>query len=221
MNWCHIWKDCVFENETLIVCNYISEETHDSRCRNYKVEHGIDSFNSDQGSIRINHQSTRYLTTSVQNKNVLLIASSTCIRTDTLDTTCYAILSLEVNSLQKFNTQNLGFEYNVVHEGTNTGHVKFKTAFKVKEFVYFLFNTEDRHSKIGKMCTSSEEIKSNSYEDTPIACSYNNNNYTLAEDAVFWKEYLYVAFTGDSSSVICRYNLIAIEKNLWNPDKTG
>lgn len=204
------WLLTVLENETLIVCNYESEETYNTRCRKYKVESGIGAHTLDTFSIKINHQSTRYLTTTVVNKNVLLIASSTCIHIQTIkDTTCYAILNLEVNSFEKFNLNTYGLGYFV--EYVKTKHVTFKTAFKVKGFVYFLLNAEEGLSKLGKICTSNPNTTSNSYEDTPIICSHNNTNYTLAEDAVFWMEYLYVAFIDDSSSVICKYKLVDIK----------
>ncbi|XP_052075061.1 plexin-A4-like [Mytilus californianus] len=77
----------------------------------------------------------------------------------------------------------------------------------MEKFIYFLFNTEDGHSKLGKMCIDNYDMKTNTFEDTPILCSHDGKNYTLAQDAVHWKEYLLVGFSDDSLNVICKYKI--------------
>ncbi|CAG2249782.1 unnamed protein product [Mytilus edulis] len=128
-----------------------------------------------------------------------------CLWYMTQSSQCYAISSYLVHD--RFDPYENGkgrFDYDVEYL-QQAKHVTFKAILKTEKFIYFLFNTEDGYSKLGKMCIDSFDTKTNTFEDTPILCSYGGNNYTLAQDAVHWKEYLFVAFSDDLLNVICKY----------------
>lgn len=128
-----------------------------------------------------------------------------CLWYVTQSNQCYAISGYLVHDrFHLYEHANLGFHYAVEYL-QQAKHVTFKAILKTEKFIYFLFNTEDGYSKLGKMCIDSFDTKTNTFEDTPILCSYGGNNYTLAQDAVHWKEYLFVAFSDDLLNVICKY----------------
>ncbi|VDI11250.1 Hypothetical predicted protein, partial [Mytilus galloprovincialis] len=196
----------------LLVCNYRSGK--DTECFNYRADLNIS--NDLTKELKIGEPSAKYGTAKVNGKDILMIASSKCLTYNTVDQNqnCKAISSYTIN-FKEFSPPLKGNNgYNVFYKAKK--QVNFKALLKIDKFVYFLFNTEEEHSKFGKICTGDHVIGSNSYEDTPIICSHDGLNYTVAQDAVHWNEnekhsWIFVAFSGVSSSVICRYNLTDVK----------
>ncbi|CAG2217982.1 unnamed protein product [Mytilus edulis] len=143
-----------------------------------------------------------------------MMASSSCLNFNS-DEKCLAFsgYAFKDGALTKLTTPSGRMPYEVEYV---QNPVSFKASFKSNEFVYFLYNIEGGKSKLGKICTNNAKSKTNSYEDTPIICSYNGQNYTVAQDVVHWKaddekSWIFVAFSDISSSVICRYELADIK----------
>lgn len=200
------WLLTVYKNEIVIECTYTSKD--ETRCTIYELDL---KFIKDSVALKIVQPSAKYVTTIVKEIDILIIASSSCLKSNSLDAKCYAISSYNFrNGFTEFSTtQHLN--YYVKYKFGK--HVNFKSFFEIDTFVYVLFNTEEL-SKLGKICTSKyDDIKWYPYEDTEIQCKQNTTVYRIAQDAVSWKGYLYVAFRDDqySSSVICRYKLVEIK----------
>ncbi|CAC5379798.1 PLXNA [Mytilus coruscus] len=192
-------------NESLIVCNFNPLE-YDTLCLKLNRDLSVVSSSS---SLKSNKPAGKYLTTTFHQTNILIIASSMCLSNVAENQTCNSISSYSLDTfLQRFQP------YVDLRNGTYTveylqqkKHVTFRAIFEKEKFIYFLFNTEEGHSKLGKMCTGSFDMKTNTFEDTPIICSHNGKNYTLAQDVVHWKEDLFVVFGDDLFSVICKYKI--------------
>lgn len=204
-----VWLLTVY-NETIIVCN-INKDVKDkkSKCKILQV---LDSLPQvvDQYSFTIENLSTVFITTTFamsETHNVLMIASSSCLNIDTNED-CRAISSFSfVPKLLPLEDVTRTVNYKI---GMS---VDFKAIFQKATHIYFLYNSEQRKSLLGKMCTKMKApARFNSYEDTPIQCYHNTKLYTIALDAVHWKDFLFVAFKDDSSSVICRYEFSDIAK---------
>ncbi|XP_063446926.1 plexin-A1-like isoform X2 [Mytilus trossulus] len=208
------WLLVVVNNKTLIECSHkLPDKT---RCRNFNLE--LDVLEGTTLSLKIKQPSARYAITSLnldtdqQDKNILILASSSCLNAQISGGKCYAISSYRIeNGLTEVPKSGLGLDYYVTYK-EKTKHVEFKTLFKIDKFVYVLLNTLEKHSKLGKICTLHPDVRYYPYEDTEIQCKHITKDYTMAQDAVSWDGYLYVAFSDDSSSVICRYKLLEIKK---------
>ncbi|CAC5414012.1 unnamed protein product [Mytilus coruscus] len=213
------WLLTVYNNEILIECSYkFKDEKFDelSRCRNYKLD--LNYFDNESKELKIKQPSAmRYVTSTMENADILMIASSSCL-IHTSNENCNAISSYKFE-------ETLGelssFVYVTYRDEAK--HVNFKTLFEIDKYIYVLFNNfnpQERHSKLGKICTSFTDAKYCPYEDTKIQCIHNTKVYTDAQDAVSWKGYIYIAFNDDSSSVICRYNLVDIKAKLKKSRQT-
>lgn len=210
------WLLTVYNNETLIVCNYKSDilkaDAYNTKCFNYTVGQISGEDIGQVINFNIKQPSARYLIAQVKDQDLLMIASSSCLNFNRGDK-CFAFSGLVLKNgiLDMFNPVSRKLKYEVSYNKETAKYVDFKASFQSDKFVYLLYKTEGQ-SKLGKICTSNPNFNTNSYEDTPIICSYNGINYTVAEDVVHWKEYdkkswIFVAFSGVSTSVICRYEL--------------
>ncbi|VDI38538.1 plexin A [Mytilus galloprovincialis] len=193
------WLLTTDNNASLIVCNYDSK--YNTLCLKLKLDLSVVTYSL---NLKSKKPSTKYLATTFKQSNVLIIASSKCLSYHSNDH-CLAISSYLLDSFQQYRSQ--GFREYVVQYLQEAKHVTFRAVLEIEKFIYFLFNTEDGYSKIGKMCKGSFDMKSNSFEDTPMLCSLEGKKYTLAQDAVYWKEYLFVAFSDDFLNVICKYKI--------------
>ncbi|XP_052075761.1 plexin-B2-like [Mytilus californianus] len=204
------WLLATHNNDSLIVCNFNSN--NDILCLKFEKDLSVVTYDR---SLKSNKPAPKYLTTTAKQTNILIIGSSTCLWHDIKYSKCNAISSYSLdNFLVRFQPGRREYDVEYLQ---NAKHVTFRAILKIEKFIYFLFNTEERHSKLGKMCTSNTESEFtvsnvNSFEDTPIVCSRDGKIYTMAQDAVHWKEYLFVVFSDDSSNVICKYKLRNIAK---------
>ncbi|XP_052060745.1 plexin-A2-like isoform X3 [Mytilus californianus] len=214
------WLLDVHNNKTLIACNYRYNKNSDNNliCLHFAVGPNMINTTYEIG-LNTESLSAKYISTKYLEENseieVLFIASSSCF--SLLNSPkCRAISGWSFPGPRKSFTEypknsNDGREYSVLYL-KDSKHVSFKTVLQKDTFIYFLFKFNETHSKLGKQCTSRNTIsKMNSYEDTPIICTYNTKVFTEAQDAVFWKDYLFVAFADDVSSVICRYKVTDIK----------
>ncbi|CAG2207663.1 unnamed protein product [Mytilus edulis] len=204
------WLLSTPNNESLIVCNFNS--TFDTLCLKLNSELSVVSNSS---SLIINKPAIKYLTTTNQNTTILIIASSMCLSNAEENKTCNSISSYSLDTfLQRFqpymdpDLRNRTYAVEYLHQ---TKHVTFKAIVKIEKFTFFLFNTVDGRSKLGKMCTGSLNMTTNTFEDTPIMCSHNGKNYTLANDAMHWNGYLFVVFSDESINVICKYKITNVK----------
>ncbi|XP_071129066.1 plexin-A4-like [Mytilus edulis] len=117
---------------------------------------------------------------------------------------CFYSKPVYINHDEKF--RNIAVTSDFVYIGGNSKIIKLDSSLIQLDHKYVSME-EDGHSKLGKMCTGDANSRSNSFEDTPIICSHDGKNYTLAYDAVHWKDYLFVAFSNDSLNVICKYKI--------------
>ncbi|VDI20321.1 Hypothetical predicted protein [Mytilus galloprovincialis] len=202
------WLLSTPNNESLIVCNFNSK--FDTLC--VKLNSDL-SVVSNSSNLISNKPAIKYLTTTVNNTNILIIASSMCLSNAEENKTCNSISSYSLDTfLQKFQPYtDLGNRTYAVEYLHQTKHVTFKAILKIEKFTFFLFNTEDGRSKLGKMCTDSLNMTTNTFEDTPIMCSHNSKNYTLANDAMHWNGYLFVVFSDESINVICKYKITNVK----------
>ncbi|XP_071129080.1 plexin-A4-like [Mytilus edulis] len=202
------WLLSTPNNESLIVCNFNS--TFDTLCLKLNSELSVVSNSS---SLIINKPAIKYLTTTNQNTTILIIASSMCLSNAEENKTCNSISSYSLDTfLQRFqpytDLRNRTYAVEYLHQ---TKHVTFKAIVKIEKFTFFLFNTVDGRSKLGKMCTGSLNMTTNTFEDTPIMCSHNGKHYTLANDAMHWNGYLFVVFSDESINVICKYKITNVK----------
>lgn len=203
------WLLNIHNNKTLIACN----KNFDTKliCLHFVVGPNMTNTTSEIGfkteSVSAKYLSTKYLGEDLEIE-VLFIASSSAF--DNVDSPKHrAISGWSFPGPKKLFTEYPKAinrkEYSVLFLDENK-HFSFKTVLQNDTFIYFLFKFNETHSKLGKQCTSRNTIgRMNSYEDTPIICTYNSKVFTEAKDAVFWKDYLFVAFADDVSTVICRY----------------
>lgn len=202
-----IWLLTTHNNESLIVCSYQSNAHGRTQCLKYKIlpDFSVLTYEA-YTSLRINTPMTKYIITTVNEQHILIIASSKCINEMT-NIGCDAVSSYKLYDFDRFDPYHIHLGYAVTYK-EETKHVIFKAILEIDNFIYFLYNTEEGLSKLGKKCKrGSRYSRSNLFEDTPIVCSHNNNIYTLAQDVVHWKGYLYIVFNDDSSNVICRYTI--------------
>ncbi|VDI20322.1 Hypothetical predicted protein [Mytilus galloprovincialis] len=199
------WLLTTDNNASLIVCNY-DDSKYNTLCLKLKLDLSVVTSSL---SLQSNKPSTKYLATTIKQSNVLIIASSTCLSYNS-NKHCLAISTYSLDSFLYESTQNRDYLVDYLQQAR---HVTFRAVLEIEKFVYFLFNTEDGQSKLGKMCTSDDKSKTNSFEDTPIICSQDGKNYTLAHDAVHWKDHLFIAFTDDSLNVICKYKIRNMSNN--------
>lgn len=200
------WLVSTQTNESLIVCNFSPK--FDTLC--VKLNRDL-SVVSNSSSLISSKSSTKYLTTTFQETNILIIASSTCLSTVAENQACNSISSFSVDTfLQRFQPYKGNRTYAVEYL-RKTKHVTFKAILQIEKFTYFVFNTDSGHSKLGKMCTGTFDMRTNGFEDTPIVCSQYGKNYTLAQDAVYWHGFLFVVFSDDLINVICKYNITNVK----------
>lgn len=195
-----IWLLTAHNNESLIVCSYQSSARGRTQCLKYTILPDLSVSSYEANSyLRISTPLTKYVTTTVNGIDILIIASSKCIH----DHECDAISSYKLDDFDRFDPNN---QYSVTYKDEKK-HVNFKAILEIDNFIYFIFYTREFHTKLGKKCTGHTNSRSNMFEDTPIVCSHNGKIYTLAQDAVHWKGYMYVAFNDDSLNVICKYEI--------------
>lgn len=196
------WLLTVHNNKNLIACNHRKVKSkYELICLNFDVGPKMKNRTHQIGLIT-ESSSAKYITATFSEKQVLIIATSSCL--DYINEgKCRAIsgsLFMDHFSLDYAAT------YSVLH--VNDRHDRelgsFKSVLQKDIFIYFLFKFNETHSKLGKQCRNTVN-RINSYEDTPIICTYNSKVFTEAQDAIFWKDYLFVAFADDVSTVICRY----------------
>ncbi|CAC5392974.1 PLXND [Mytilus coruscus] len=203
------WLLTVHNNKNLIACNYKKDNSkYGLICLNFDVGPKMISRTSRIG-LNTKSSSAKYITATFSEEKVLIIATSSCLRRLNEDK-CRAISgSLFMDQFSfEYPKANDAMMYSVlyVNDRHDSELISFKSVLQKDNFIYFLFNFNETRSKLGKQCTSRKnQSKMNSYEDTPIICTYNTKVFTEAQDAVFWKDYLFVAFADDVSSVICRY----------------
>lgn len=207
------WLLTVHNNKNLTACNY-KKDSYELICLNFDV--GPKMINRTQKiGLKTKSPSAKYITTTFSDERkiyeVLVIATSSCF-TYSGESKCTAISgSLFMDNSTPFAEYPKDEKlYSVRY--LDSRHVNFTTVLQQDKYIYFLFNPNDTQSKLGKLCTARISLSfMNSFEDTPIKCTHNTIVFTKAQDAVFWKDYLFVAFTNDSSSAICRYKLTDIE----------
>ncbi|CAG2225814.1 unnamed protein product [Mytilus edulis] len=168
------WLLTTHNNESLIVCNYNSN--YKTLCVKLKLDLSVVTYSLTL--YKSNKPSTKYLATTFKQSNVLIIASSKCLSYNSHDH-CLAISRYSLDNFLYESEKHFGCFVDYLQQAK---HVTFRTVVGIEKFVYFLFSTEDGHSKLGKMCTC--DARFNSFEDTPIICSHDGKNYTLAHDAV-------------------------------------
>ncbi|VDH94733.1 Hypothetical predicted protein [Mytilus galloprovincialis] len=202
------WLLATQNNDSLIACNF--NPKYDALCLKLNSDLSVISNSSNLIS---NKQATKYLTTTIRNTNILIIASSMCLSNAAENKTCNSISSYSLDTfLQRFQPYvDLGNRTYAVEYFQQTKHVTFKAILKIEKFIFFVYNTEDGHSKLGKMCTGGVYMRTNAFEDTPIICSRNGKNYRMAKDAVHWNGYLFVVFSDDSTNVICKYKITNVK----------
>lgn len=215
------WLLTVYNNTMLLICN--SKSNDDTECFHYTVDLNFTVPNGSIGDLKIREPSAQYVTAKVNGIDILMIASSKCLSYNIYDdaSKCKAISSYKLENKPFDEFEHPLYE---VHYHINSKSVNFKASFKIDKFVYFLFTTMEGQSKLGKICTSNSSFRTNSYEDTPIICLHNGQNYTVAQDGVHWKEFgrkswIFVAFSGISSSVICRYELTDVKARFMESRK--
>lgn len=194
------WLLTTHNNESLIVCNYNSNNIN--LCLKLKPDLSVVTSSV---SLRSNKPSAKYLLTTFEKSHVVIIASSMCLWHQVKYNRCNAISSFVLDSFRQYQSQG-SHKYDVEYL-QQAKHVTFRAVLEIEKFIYFLFNTEEGYSKLGKMCTGSVTMYTNSFEDTPIICSHDGKNYTLAYDVIHWKDHLFVAFSDGSFNVICKYKI--------------
>ncbi|CAC5379806.1 unnamed protein product [Mytilus coruscus] len=180
-----IWLLTTHNNDSLIVCSY--QSTDRAQCLKYKILPDLSVFTCDAYrflDLRPYTPATKYLTTTVKEISILIVASSKCLY-DVGDYNCFAITSYYLENFDRFQLGH-NHRYAVTYK-EETKHVTFKAILEINNFIYILFNAEEGFSKLGKMCTGSTNSRTNSFEDTPIVCSHNGRIFTMAQDAVHWK----------------------------------
>ncbi|CAG2200424.1 PLXNA [Mytilus edulis] len=168
------WLVSTQTKESLIVCNFSPK--FDTLC--VKLNRDL-SVVSNSSSLISNKSSTKYLTTTFQETNILIIASSTCLSTVAENKACNSISSFSVDTfLQRFQPYKGDRTYAVEYL-RKTKHVTFKAILQIEKFTYFVFNTDSGHSKLGE----------NVYRQERLKCPYNSgtaNEYFKKQELTGW-----------------------------------
>ncbi|CAG2225820.1 unnamed protein product [Mytilus edulis] len=129
-------------NESLIACNF--NQKYNALC--VKLNSNL-SVISDSSNLISNKQATKYLTTTILNTNILIIASSMCLSNTAENQTCNSISFYSLDSfLQRFQPyEDTGNSTYAVEYLQRTNHVTFKAILKIEKFTFVIFNTEDGH----------------------------------------------------------------------------